>query len=205
MKLYYSPFACSLAIHLILEEIGKPYELQAMNFVERDQFKPEFVALNPKSKVPTLVRDDGSVLTELPAIAFWLALTNPEKRLLPEDAEGQARALEAMDYLVATVHMRGFTRIFRPAVFSQAEAEHEAVRAQGREIAEQGLALMDRALAGKDYLLGDFSIADCVLFFITFWAIHRLKVTLPPNLERYWQAMMARPAVQRTLQSEGFK
>ena len=66
MKLMYSPGACSVGIHVLLEEIGKPYEAQLVNLREGAQFKPEFTSVNPKSKVPTMVRDDGSVLTEYP-------------------------------------------------------------------------------------------------------------------------------------------
>ena len=73
MKLYYSPGACSIGIHVLLEEVGKPYEAVRLNFQEGEQYKPGFTGVNPKSKVPTLVRDDGSVLTEYPAIALWLA------------------------------------------------------------------------------------------------------------------------------------
>ncbi len=67
------PGACSVGIHVLLEEIGAPYEAVLFNLREGAQFKPEFTGVNPKSKVPTLERDDGSVLTEYPAIAFWLA------------------------------------------------------------------------------------------------------------------------------------
>ena len=77
MKLYYAPGACSLGIHVLLEEIGKPYEAAPVNLREGAQYKPDFVAINPKSKVPTLERDDGSVLTEFPAIAYWLAAHQP--------------------------------------------------------------------------------------------------------------------------------
>ena len=87
MKLMYSPGACSIGIHVLLEEIGKPYEAQLVNLREGAQFKPDFTSVNPKSKVPTLVRDDGSVLTEYPAIAYWLARTNPDKKLLPDDVD----------------------------------------------------------------------------------------------------------------------
>ena len=87
MKLFYSPGACSIGIHVLLEEIGKPYEAQLVNLREGGQFKPDFTAVNPKSKVPTLVRDDGSVLTEYPAIAYWLARTNPGQ----EAAAGRCR------------------------------------------------------------------------------------------------------------------
>lgn len=203
MKLYYSPGACSIGIHVLLEEIGKPYEAVLVNTREGAQFKPEYVAINPKSKVPALMRDDGSVLTEYPAIAFWLARTNPEAKLLPDDPESQARALEAIDYCVATMHMQGFSRIFRPANFSANEADHEAVKARGEEIFSKGLALMDKALQGKEYLLGQFSIADSALFYCCFWWADRLKKELPPNVAAHYARMKARPAVQRTFKAEG--
>lgn len=203
MKLYYAPGACSIGIHVLLEEIGKPYELAKLNFQEQEQYKPGFTAKNPKSKVPTLERDDGSILTEFPAIATYLARSSPEKGLLPTDAEGEARALEVMDYVVSTMHMQGFTRIFRPGNFAPSEKDHDAVKARGREIFEKGLALMDKQLQGKDYAIGKFSIADCALFYVTFWAAARLKMQLPGNVAAFWQRMQARPSVQRMLQQEG--
>jgi glutathione S-transferase len=203
-KLYYAPGACSIGIHVLLEEIGKPYEAALLNTREGAQFKPEFLAVNPKSKVPTLVRDDGSVLTEFPAIAFWLARTNPEAKLLPEDVDSQARVLEAMDYVVATMHMQGFGRMFRPSNFAPSEADHEAVKARGREIFEKGLAVMDTALAGRDYVAGSFSVADAALFYVEFWAAARMGMELPANCAAHYARMKARPAVQRTLEQEGF-
>jgi glutathione S-transferase len=203
MKLYYAPGACSVGIHVVLEEIGKPYEAQALNLREREQFEPPFVAKNPKSKVPVLERDDGSVLTEFPAIAMWLARSHPEAGLLPEDADGQARVLEVMDYCVATLHMQGFSRLFRPTNFAPNEADQDAVKARGREILEKGLALFDRQLAGKDYVAGPFSIADAALFFIERWVVTRSDISLPANCAAHYERMKARPAVQRVLQREG--
>jgi glutathione S-transferase len=203
LKLHYSPGACSIGIHVLLEEIGKPYETALTSTREGAQFRPDFVAINPKSKVPTLIRGDGSVLTEYPAIAFWLARTNPEAKLLPDDPDAQARALEFIDYCVATMHMQGFSRIFRPGNFAANEADHPAVQARGEEIFSKGLALMDRALEGKEYLLGQFSIADTALFYLCFWWASRLKKELPKNVAAHYERMKARPAVQRTLQAEG--
>jgi glutathione S-transferase len=203
MKLYYAPGACSLGIHVLLEEIGKPYETQALNFGQGEQYKPEFTSINPKSKVPTLVRDDGSVLTEFPAIAYWLARSNPDKKLLPQDVEAEARVLEALDYIVATVHMQGFSRILRPGNFSPNASEEEKVKARGKEIFEKGLALLDKALEGKEYLAGAFSIADAALFYVEYWANARPDVPLPPNCAAHYERMRARPAVQRVLQQEG--
>jgi glutathione S-transferase len=152
MDLYYSPGACSVGIHVLLEEIGKPYGLKKVSLKDGEQHKPEFLSINPKAKVPTLVRDDGSVLTEFPAIASWLALTNPGKHLLPSDPEQHARALEAMDYVVSTVHMQGYSRMFRPANFAPSEADHGAVKARGREVFEKGLQVLNKAVCTENYV-----------------------------------------------------
>jgi glutathione S-transferase len=203
MKLMCSPGACSIGIHVLLEEVGKPYEAQLVNLREGGQFKPEFTAVNPKSKVPTLVRDDGSVLTEYPAIAYWLARTNPDKRLLPDDVDAQARTLEALDYAVSTVHMQGFSRLFRASNYTPNPADEDKVKERGKELVEKGFAVLDKALAGKDYLAGSFSIADSALFYVEFWGGKRMNMKLPPNCEAHLNRMMARPAVQRVLQQEG--
>ena len=203
MKLYYMPGACSLGIHVLLEEIGKPYDVHKVDGAKQEQYGPEFVALNPKSKVPTLVRDGGSVLTEFPAIAVWLARKNPEAGLLPADADGEAQALEAMDYAVSTMHMQGFSRMFRPVNVAPTEADHDKVKARGKEIMEKGLAVMDKALEGKEYLAGSFSVADAALFYVSFWAAGRMKMPLPKNVAAHYERMKARPAVKRVLEQEG--
>ena len=203
MKLMYSPGACSIGIHVLLEEIGKPYEAQLVNLREGGQFKPEFTSVNPKSKVPTLVRDDGSVLTEYPAIAYWLARTNPDKKLLPEDVEAQTRAIEALDYAVATIHMQGFSRLFRASNYTPNPADEDKVKERGKEMVEKGFAVLDKALAGKDYVAGSFSIADSALFYVEFWGGKRMNMKLPANCDAHLNRMLARPAVQRVMQQEG--
>ena len=203
MKLYYMPGACSIGIHVLLEEIGKPYDLQKIDGAKQEQYGPDFVKINPKSKVPTLMRDDGSVLTEFPAIATWLARKNPDKGLLPSDADGEASALEAMDYAVSTMHMQGFSRIYRPGNFAANEAEHDAVKTRGRQILATGLDVVDRALQGKDYVVGAFSIADAALFYVEFWASSRIGTALPPNCAAHFARMKARPAVVAVMKQEG--
>lgn len=202
MKLYYSPGACSIGIHVLLNEIGKPFEVEKVDLAGRKQFEPAFTNVNPKSKVPTLVRDDGSVLTEFPAIATWLARTNPDKKLLADDAEGMARTLEMLDYVVASVHMQGFSRLFRPVNYAPSESDHDAVKARGREMAEKAFAIIDEKLKGKDYVNGAFSIADCALFYVELWAT-RMKIAMPANVAAHFARMQARPAVQKTLAAEG--
>jgi glutathione S-transferase len=192
MKLLYAPGACSIGIHVLLEELGKPYEGIAVSLRDGAQFKPDFTSVNPKSKVPTLVDDEGTVRTEFPAFA----------NLLPDNIDLQARALELMDYCVATIHMQGFSRIFRAANFTPTESDEPTVKARGTEIAEKGFAELNTALAGKDYAVGPFSIADAALFYVEFWA-KRVGIALPANCAAHLDRMLARPAVQRTLKVEG--
>jgi glutathione S-transferase len=202
MKLYYAPGACSIGIHVLLEEIGKPYEAEAVNLREGAQYKADFTAINAKSKVPTLARDDGSVLTEFPAIAYWLARNNPFANLLPDNIDLQAKVFELMDYAVATIHMQGFTRQFRAANFTPNPADEEAVKAKGKEIAARGFELLDKALDGKEYAVGPFSIADAAIFYVELWST-RFAMTLPSNCAAHLDRMMARPAVKRVMQQEG--
>src|ERR1700691_761870 len=114
MKLYYAPGVCSIGIHVLLEEIGKPYELELVNLREQAQYHSAYTAVNPKSKVPALERDDGSILTEFPVIATYLAKLNPQAKLIPSDLETEIRAAEAMEYVVGTMQPQAFSRVYRP-------------------------------------------------------------------------------------------
>src|SRR5271165_5478110 len=112
MKLYMTPGSCSTGIHIILEEMELPFEAYIVNLPAGDHLRPDYVAINPKSTIPTLVRGDGTALTEVPAIAYWLGRTNPRANLWPDGIEAETRATEAMAYIVGTVHGQGFARIF---------------------------------------------------------------------------------------------
>ena len=201
MKLYYAPGVCSIGIHVLLEEIGKPYQLELVNLREGAQFKAPYAAVTPKGKVPALERDDGSVLTEFPVIARWLGR---QANLLPKDDEADTRAMEAMEYAVGTMHGQGFARLFRTERFAPSPSDHEAVKAAGREVVEKGFAVLDKALAGKNYVAGnEFSPADTALFYVEFWAAKRLNMKLPANVAAHYDRMMSRPSVQRVMQQEG--
>jgi glutathione S-transferase len=197
MKLYYAPGTSAVGIRVLLEEIGKPYEVVVLDLAAREQYEPAFFSINPKSKVPTLIRDEGSVLTEFGAIARWLARTNPEAKLLPQDPDGEARATELLDYVVGTVHMRGFSRMVVPIAFGP-EAHHADIIAAGRGIVTKGFEIIDAGLSGKIYGAGSYSYADSALFYVERWA-ERFSVTLPPNCRRHYETMMERPAVKRVL------
>lgn len=200
--LYYSTRSCSIGIRVILEELGLPYDDVGIDFRQREQFGPAFSAVNPKRKVPALVRPDGSLLTEFQAIAFWLARAHPAARLIPEDLEGQVRVLELLDFIVASVHMRGFTFVIATAKFSANPEAQADLKAHGMAQVALGFDRLSETLGDKTWLCGDYSIADAGLFYLTVWA-HRESIALPPNIAAHHQAMLARPAVQRALKREG--
>lgn len=204
MKLIYAPGACSIGIHFLMEEIDRPFTAERLDIKGGEQFQVPYASINPKSKVPALIRDDGSVLTEFPAIAYWLAKSNPQAALLPADLEGETRALEMLDYAVSTIHMQAFSRIFRPVKFAPNEADHEAVKAAGTEIALKAFGNVSQVLGDRQFILGDnLSIADAGLFYVHFWAIDRVKLTLPDNCAAYYARLKARPSVKKTFAAEG--
>ena len=204
MKFYMTPGSCSTGIHILLEELDLPFEVYLVNLMAGDQYKPEYLAVNPKATVPALVRDDGSSITEFQAIAWWLARRYPKARLLPDDIDGEVRVIESMGYVVGTLHGQGYTRIFTTSNYTANEAEHAAIQARGREIVTNGFAVMNEILAGKDYVAGNFGIADAALFYVEFWA-DKIKLELPPNCLAHYQRMLQRPAVRRVLLEEGYR
>lgn len=208
--LYWGPHTCAIGIHVLLEEIGKPYDTVKLDVSGGDTKKPPFSDINPKGKVPTIVRDDGSVLTEYDAIAYWLARTNPEAGLVPEDVETEIRAMEMMDYAVSTIHGQGFGRIFMPAKFEPNDPVHGTlglgsgnVKKQGTEMVTEGFQILAGQLGTKDYAGGDrFGIADTALFYVERWA-PQADIELPPVLAAHLARMKARPAVRRVLEIWG--
>src|SRR3984893_14757335 len=104
LTLYLSPGSSSMAVHIALHEIGADFESRPISFAKREQHSPEYLALNPEGKVPTLLID-GRALTEVAAILFYLARRFPEAGLLPDgDIEAESQAVSWMSFLAATVH-----------------------------------------------------------------------------------------------------
>ena len=182
LTLYFAPGASSFAPHIALHEIGVPFEARPMSFKKNDMRSPDYLALNPEGKVPTLVVD-GRPLTEVAAILFYLARRFPDAGLLPpDDIEAEAQAVSWMSFIASTLH---------PA------------RQRGLDYAKQAYGIADRRL-GTGWAIGRYSIADIHLFRL-YWRLANSLHPAPelfPNLTAHYQRMMARPAVQRTIEVE---
>jgi glutathione S-transferase len=180
--LYFAPGSSSMAAHIALHEIGIPFDGKPMSFKNNDMGKPEYLAINPEGKVPTLLVD-GHPLTEVAAILYYLAKRFPDAGLLPrDDLEADARALSWMSFIASTLH---------PA------------RQRGLDYARQVYGIADRRL-GTGWALGRYSIADIHLFRL-YWRLANSLKPAPeefPNLTAHYARMMARPAVQRTIEVE---
>lgn len=209
MRLYMTPGSCTTGIHILLEELDaaglvRGFEAAIVNLPAGDHRKPDYLALNPKGTIPTLLRDDGTALTDFQSIAFWLARTYPKANFLPEDIEGQTRALEVMNFAVNTIHGHGFARIFTTAMFTPNKQDHDFVQTQGRDIVAMGFRIVEDLMPPQGYVCGGFSIADAALFYVEFWA-DKLNLELPPKCAAHYQLMRRRPAVDRVLREEGYR
>ena len=168
MKLYYGPGACSIGIHYLLEECGAPYEAQRVDLKSAENTQDWFAELNPKTKVPTLQRDDGSILTEFPVIARYIAEQNLSAGFLPSDPEVLLRASELTEFVVSTIHMQGFSRAFRPGKFNSDVTQHPAVVERGKEIIKDGFAQVERGIGPGGQLASQRTFADAALFYVLF-------------------------------------
>lgn len=203
IKFYMAPGSCSTGIHILLEELDLVFEAYIVNLPKGEHLNDDYRSINPKSTIPSLVTPQGQAITEYQAIVYWLARNYPKANLLPGTVEDDTRVCEALSYLVGTVHGQGFARIFATEQYTQDPNSHEAIKQRGREIVDQGLAIIDAQLQGKQYLIDSFSIADPTLFYLEFWA-EQLSIPLPSNCHRHYHAMLQRPSVQQVLMEEGY-
>jgi glutathione S-transferase len=207
MKLYWGPHTCAIGVHVLLEEIGRPYEAEKIDVAGGATAEPWFRAINPKGKVPTLVLDDGRVLTEFGAIATWLARGAPDAGLLPTDRDEEQRALSLTDYAVGTIHGQAFGRVFMPEKFEPQDPVHQtlglgqgSVKKQGKTMVAQAFDIVANELAGRTWAAGDrFGIADAALFYVERWA-PEAGVTLPSAVEAHLRHVKERPAVGRVME-----
>lgn len=201
MKLYFLPGACSIGIHALLAEIGQPFEIEKAARPGTAEFEA-FKRVNPKGKVPALIRDDGSLLTEFPVVALYLARMHPERRLIPTDLEGEIRVMEMTEYLVSTVHMQGYTRVRRPEKFTPIASDHAVVQAFGLGVFQAGLDRAEQQISGKDWLFEHMSIADFALFYLERWSVLNGIGSLGPHCQAHYNRLWSKTHIRGAIESE---
>jgi glutathione S-transferase len=205
LKLFYAPGACSLAPHIVLEEIGGTHEFERVNLREGAQRGPAYLAINPKGRVPALATHRG-VLTENPAILAFLAQSFPEAGLAPLDDAFMFARMQAFNlFLCSTVHV-AFAHAFRPERYADGEASAQAMRAKAPKALANAFALIENSLAdGRPYVLGEaYSVADSYLLVFSRWMDTRGVGSLAefPITAAHLARVGARPAVVRALARE---
>ena len=183
LTLYFAPGASSMATHIALNEVGVPFEARPISFARKQQREPDFLTLNPEGKVPTLVID-GHVLTEVAGTLFYLARRYPAAGLLPlGDIVAEAEVIAWMSFIASTIH---------PS------------RRLGEERQLEVWAFAEKRLAGREWAVGSYSIADIHLFRL-FW--RWMDSGGPPRgrfpgMDAHYKRMMERSAVTSVIAAE---
>jgi glutathione S-transferase len=198
MKLYFSPGACSLSPHIVLLEAGLEFTSERVDLREKKTAGgDDYRAINPKGYVPALVLDDGSLLSEGPAIVQYLADLAPGAALLPPVGEAaRYQVIAWLNYISAELH-KNFGPLFNPAATDD-------MKAHARKMLALRLEYVASQLGNREYLETRFSVADAYLFTVLGWAdFVQLSLEDWPVLGEYRARVAARPAVQQALREEG--
>ena len=199
MKLYYSPGACSLSPHITLHESGLAFDLiLAPTKTHMLEDGTDYYTINPLGYVPLLELDDGTRLTEGPAIVQYIADQVPEKNLAPVNGTVARAQLQSWLNFIGTEVHKGLSPLFNPAT----PADYKPMTI---DKVMSRMKWVDSQLAGKCYLMGDaFSVADPYLFAVTNSAPRvGIDITGLTNIAAFRERMAARPAVQVAMRQEG--
>jgi glutathione S-transferase len=204
-KLYFSPGAVSMAAHMALEEVGTPYTLEPILIREAQQHTDRYRRIHPLGRLPALEIEPGVVLTETPALLAYIAALAPNLELLPPAGLLRARADEWMSFLATSVHVT-FLSFFRPDRYTADENARAALKLDGKQRFWDLLRYVESRLPKEGWVLGErYSLVDTYLLVFFLWARHFDMPTQElPRYSRVAGAVLARPAVRRALEQEGF-
>ncbi len=197
MKLYYSPGACSLAVHAILREVGEVPTLVKVDLAaKRTADGADYLAINPKGYVPALQLDNGDMLTEAGVILQFIADQHPQSGLFPElGSMARYHAMEWLNFISTEVH-KGIGAFWNPAL-------PEDYKKLATGIISRRLNLLAERLGKQDYVLERFSILDAYLFNVLNWCqFVKFDLSPWPALQAFHQRIAARPAMQAALKAE---
>lgn len=197
IKLYYAPTTCALVPYVNLTEARATFDVELVNMRKKQQMTPEYLAINPKHKVPSLVVD-GNPLTENVAINAWIADAFPSARLMPSDRWDYVKALSILSWCSGGIHPH-LARINGPAKFGGiGEAGEASVRGAAVEMLLECFDVADAMLDGREYFFDHYTAPDAH-FFWTFRRAHEFKLDLAhfKHCQSHFDRMLARPSVQK--------
>ena len=202
LTLYFTPGACSMAAHIVLEESGEKYEGKRVDLANGEQRSEAYLKINPQGRVPALRLDNGEPLAENTAILPYLG-----KRfgLWPSDPVAEAKALSLIGFFAASVHP-AHAHIGRPERYAADPAAFPTLKETGLKAFHDYLQQVDRLLAGREWFSEKYSVVDPYGFVFYTWGVRReLPVRELKNYTALKDRMLARPAVQRVVEQEKIK
>lgn len=169
MRLFYAPGTISVAVAIVLEEAGQNWEPVRVDFASGEQTKPNYLAINPKGRVPALQTADGTLMTETGALLEYVAALAPQANLTPADLTALAHMRAVMYYLASTMHVAHAHKL-RGHRWADREESHADMTAKVPETMLACAQYVEAECLRGDYVLGDeFSIADAYLFLVCSW------------------------------------
>jgi glutathione S-transferase len=200
LKLYYGVGTCALASHIALEESGADYEALRVDMKANQQNSPEYLAINPKGRVPALVTDQGT-LTENPAILAYIAQSFPKANLAPlNDPFAFAQVQSFNSYLCSTVHVFHSHKT-RGKRWVTEESSLEDMKRKVPENMRAGMEMIENKMLRGPWVMGDtYTICDPYLFTMSSWAKNDgADLSGLPKVTAHRERMKERPAVQKVL------
>jgi glutathione S-transferase len=202
-KLYYAPGTCALASHIALQEAGAAYTTERLDFKSNQQNSPEYLAVNPKGRVPSLVTDRG-ILTETPAMLAFIAHSFPQAKLVPlDDAFAFAQVQAFNSYLCSTVHV-AHAHKGRGYRWATDEASFADMKRMVPKSVGASFALIERNMLKGPWVMGEtYTICDPYLFTLSEWLEgDSVDLSTLPKVMDHRKRMSERPAVQKVLAEE---
>ena len=202
-KLYYAPGTCALASHIALAEAGAPYTTEKLDFKANQQNSPEYLKINPKGRVPTLVMDRG-ILTETPAMLAFIAQSFPQAKLAPLDDAFEFAKVQAFNsYLCSTVHVAHAHKM-RGARWATEETTFADMKRMIPKTMGACFNLIEREMLKGPWVMGEsYTVCDPYLYALTLWLEgDGVDVATLPKVAAHRQRMEQRPAVQKVLAEE---
>jgi glutathione S-transferase len=205
LKLYYAPHTCSLATHIVLEEVGAAYVLERVDFAADEQRSPRYLAINPKGRVPALATERG-VLTETPAMLAFVAQSFPAARLAPLDDPFAFAEVQAFNsYLCSSLHVAHAHRMRGHRWVDPADTA--AIAALQRKVPESvgaGFELIERDMFRGPWVMGErYTICDPYLFTLAQWMEKDgVDPGRFPRVADHRRRMSERPGVKKAIAAE---